>query len=144
MKKSIFLALLLIAAACSKKTSLVVGDREGWHKIQESIVDFKSEREEITLVGSNRFAKLRLVVFEASVELQDMEVYYESGRKQEVSLRGPLKDAEQSRIIDVYGKESSITKVIFTYKTLPNKANEKGTLQLWGFKTNVVEGQQSK
>ena len=139
MKKSIYALLLILAAGCSKKTTLVVGDREGWHKITETIVNFEKEREEITLVGSNRFAKLRLVVFDASIDLQDMEVYYENGRKQDVSLRTPIKEDEKSRIIDVYGKESSITKVVFTYKTLPNKEKEKGMVQLWGYKLNAEE-----
>jgi len=131
--------LLLAMFSCSKKTTLVVSDREGWQKIEESIVNFEKEREEITLVGSNSFAKLRLVVFDAAIELQDMEIYYENGRKQDVSLRSPMKEDEKSRIIDVYGKESSITKIAFTYKTLPNQEKEKGMLQLWGYKTNVDE-----
>ena len=131
--------LLLSAIGCSKKTTLVVSDRDGWQKIEESIVNFEKEREEINLVGANSFAKLRLVVFDAAIDLQDMEVYYENGKKQDVSLRTPMKEDEKSRIIDVYGKESSITKVVFTYKTLPNKEKEKGMLQLWGFKTNVDE-----
>jgi len=139
MKNTILAILLLVTFACSKKTTLVVSDKEGWHKIEESIVNFEKEREEITLVGSNSFAKLRLVVFDAAIELLDMEVYYENGKKQDVSLRTTMKEDEKSRIIDVYGKESSITKIIFTYKTLPNKENEKGMLQLWGYKTNVDE-----
>jgi len=139
MKNTILAILLLVTFACSKKTTLVVSDKEGWHKIEESIVNFEKEREEITLVGSNSFAKLRLVVFDAAIELLDMEVYYENGKKQDVSLRTKKKEDEKSRIIDVYGKESSITKIIFTYKTLPNKENEKGMLQLWGYKTNVDE-----
>src|SRR6188768_654741 len=132
MKNTIIIFLLLVIAACSKKTTLVVSDRDGWQKIEESIVNFEKEREEITLVGSNSFAKLRLVVFDAAIELHDMEIFYENGRKQEVSLKLKMQEDEKSRIIDVYGKESPITKVIFTYKTLPNQEKEKGMLQLWG------------
>jgi hypothetical protein len=137
MKKLLIVWLIVFTASCSRKTTLVVGDREGWHKITETIVNFEKEREEITLVGSNSFAKLRLVVFDASIDLQDMEVYYENGKKQDVSLRTPIKEDEKSRIIDVTGKESSITKVVFSYKTLPNKEREKGMVQLWGYKINA-------
>jgi hypothetical protein len=139
MNKIILFVLLSLTFGCSKKTTLVVSDREGWQKIEESIVNFESEKEEITLVGSNSFAKLKLVVFDAAIELNDMEVYYENGRKQEVSLKSTMKEDEQSRVIDVFGKESPITKIVFTYKTLPNKEKEKGMVQLWGFKTNVDE-----
>jgi hypothetical protein len=139
MKNLIIITLLLATFSCSKKTTLVVSDREGWQKIEESIVNFEKEREEITLVGSNSFAKLRLVVFDAAIDLQEMEIYYENGRKQDVSLRSPMKEDEKSRVIDVFGKESPITKIIFTYKTLPNQEKEKGMLQLWGYKTNVDE-----
>jgi len=137
--KNTLMILLLVMLGCSKKTTLVVSDRDGWQKIEESIVNFEKEREEINLVGSNNFAKLRLVVFDAAIELQDMEIYYENGRKQDVSLKSQMKEDEKSRIIDVYGKESSITKIIFTYKTLPNQEKEKGMLQLWGYKTNADE-----
>ena len=131
--------MVLLATGCSKKTTLVVSDKDGWQKIEESIVSFEKEREEINLIGSNSFAKLRLVVFDAAIELHDMEVHYENGKKQDVSLRTQMKEDEISRVIDVYGKESSITKIVFTYKTLPNQEKEKGMLQLWGFKTNVDE-----
>ena len=131
--------LLILTIGCSKKTTLVISDRDGWQKIEESIVNFEKEKEEISLVGSNSFAKLRLVVFDADIELHDMEIYYENGKKQDVSLRTTMKEDEKSRIIDVYGKESSITKIIFTYRTLPNQEKEKGMLQLWGFKTNADE-----
>ena len=139
MKQILMALLLLVITSCSKKTTLVVSDKDGWHKIEESIVNFDMEREEITLVGSNSFAKLRLVLFDASIELHDMEIYYENGRKQDVSLKSTMQEDERSRIIDVYGKESSITKVVFTYKTIPNKEREKGMLQLWGYKINADE-----
>jgi len=139
MKIVLLALLLLVYAGCSKKTTIVVSDRDGWQKIEESIVNFEKEREEINLVGSNSFAKLRLVVMDAPIELHDMEVYYENGKKQDVSLKTTMQEDEKSRIIDVYGKESSITKVVFTYKTLPNKEKEKGMVQLWGYKTNVDE-----
>jgi len=139
MKKVLTVLFLITIIGCNKKTTFVVSDRDGWQKIEESVVNFEKEREEINLVGSNSFAKLRLVVFDAAIELHDMEIYYENGKKQDVSLRSPMKEDERSRIIDVYGKESSITKIIFTYKTLPNQEKEKGMLQLWGFKTNADE-----
>ena len=139
MKNLIIVLLLIASSSCSKKTTLVVSDREGWQKIEESIVSFKTEKEEINLVGSNSFAKLKLVVFDAPIELNDMEIYYENGKKQDVTLHKQMKEDEHSRVIDVYGKESSITKVVFTYKTMPNKENEKGMVQLWGYKTNADE-----
>ena len=139
MKNLLITLIILTACACSKKTTLVVSDREGWQKIEESIVNFEKETEEINLVGSNNFAKLKLVVFDAPIDLQDMHVYYENGKQQDVSLHTPMKEDEQSRVIDVYGKESPITKVVFTYKTLPNKEKEKGMVQLWGYKSNADE-----
>lgn len=139
MKNMLIALILIVSASCSKKTTLVVSDREGWQKIEESIVNFEKENEEINLVGSNSFAKLKLVVLDAAIELHDMVIYYENGKKQDVSLKTSMKEDEQSQIIDVYGKESSITKITFTYKTIPNKEKEKGMVQLWGYKTNVDE-----
>lgn len=144
MKNSILIALLILVGGCHRKTAMVVSDRDGWHKIGETYVDFTKEREEIVLKGSNRFAKLQLVVFDASIELQDMEVYYEDGKKQDIALRTQMTEDKKSRVIDVMGKESSITKVVFVYKTIPNKEKEKGMLQIWGYKSNVVDTKDEK
>ena len=144
MRNLLLLALVLIAASCHRKTSMIISDRDGWHKIGESIVDFKKEKEEIVLKGANRFAKLQLVAFDAAIDLQDMEVYYENGKMQNISLKTIIMQDKKSRVIDVMGKESSITKVVFVYKTLPNLEKEKGMLELWGYKSNEVNNEQEK
>lgn len=142
MKNYILIALIISGAACHRKTSMVLSDRDGWHKIAETTVNFHNEREEIILTGSNRFAKLQLVVFDASIELQDMEVFYEDGKMEKIPLRTQMTEDKKSRVIDVMGKESSISKVAFVYKTIPNKEKEKGMLQLWGYKSNVVDNKE--
>lgn len=141
---ALFTSFLIVITGCSRKSAVVIGDRDGWHKIAESSVSFEKEREEITLVGSNRFAKLQLFVYDASIDLQDMDIYYENGNKQHVAQLTPLIENRKSKIIDVQGAESSITKVTFVYKTVPNKEKEKGMIQLWGFKTNVMDNNAEK
>jgi hypothetical protein len=69
--------------------------------------------------------------------LLDLEVYYESGDKQDIQVRSPLKAGMESRVIDLNGGERSLKRIVFVYKTLPNQKDEKAHVEIWGLKTAV-------
>jgi len=134
IKLYLFAAFTLLLISCSKKTAVITNNREGWHKIGQHTVDFKSVRDELALVGATGFSKLHLVAFDATVFIQKMEVYYENGKQQDFNFQKPLKEDDQSFVVDLPGIESSITKVAFIYKTLPNEGKDKAMIELYGYK----------
>ena len=145
MKKVLVISLLAIAGSFAtasaqtkdNSTKLVISDAKGWHKIGETTVNFQKEREEILVLGSDRFASLKFKVTEAPIQLTDMEVYYQSEDKQVVKINSSIEAPGESRVIDLNGGERTIKKIVFVYKTLPNHKDIRAHVEIWGLKTNT-------
>ncbi|MBK6966727.1 MAG: hypothetical protein IPH20_23225 [Bacteroidales bacterium] len=146
MKMTKLLISMLIAIvgsfgiASAQSPAVVVSDAAGWHKIGEKTVDFKMDRDEISVMGADRFSTIKFKVTEAAIELVSLEITYESGDKQDVVINQAIKTPSESRTIDLKGgSERSVKKIIFVYKTLPNSKDEKSHVEIWGLKTNTVK-----
>jgi hypothetical protein len=142
INKTIISILLAIAGsigiASAQTPAVMVSDAAGWHKIGERTVAFKTDRDEISVIGSDRFSTIKFKVTEAAIDLISLEITYESGDKQDVKINQAIKSPGESRVIDLKGgSERSIKKIIFVYKTLPNSKDEKARVEIWGFKSNT-------
>ena len=139
MKKNVILFLLAIAicgVASAQLPKVVTSDKKGWHKIGETSVDFKKERDEITILVANRFAAIQLKVEDAPINLISAEAYYESGDKQDLKIMGSIKAAGESDVINLNGGERSLKKIVLVYKTIPNYKDKNAHVEIWGLKTN--------
>lgn len=140
MRKLVFILFLAVAginATITAQTKLVVSDKTGWHKIGETTVDFTKDRDEISVIGADKFAALIFKVDDAPINLMDLEVFYESGDNQKVHLNFPVKSPGQSKEIDLKGGERAIKKIVFVYKTLSNTKDVKAHVEIYGLKTNA-------
>ncbi len=141
MKKIILIVLLAAIGvsnfALAQSTKIVVSDKKGWHKIGETTVDFSRDRDEVMIVGADKFAALIFKVEDASIDLIEIEVFYESGDNQKAKIGYPIKAPGQSKEIILNGGERSIKKVSFLYRTLANTKDVKAHLEIWGLKTNA-------
>lgn len=142
MMKTMIMMFLAVAGsigiASAQTPAVMVSDAAGWHKIAERTVDFKMEKDEIAVMGSDKFSTLKFKVTEAAINLVSLEITYESGDKQDVKINQEVKAAGESRLIDLKGgAERSIKKIIFVYKTLPNSKDEKAKVEIWGLKINA-------
>lgn len=141
MKKIIFVILLTIVGvnnvALAQSPKVVISDKKGWHKIGETTVDFTKERDEISVIGANRFAALIFKVEDAPIHIMEIEVFYESGDNQKVNVNFPIKAPGQSKEINLNGGERTIKKILFVYKTLSNAKDVKAHVEIYGLKTNT-------
>jgi hypothetical protein len=142
MKKVLSIILLAIAGiygtASAQQTTVVSKDTSGWYKIGQANVDFKRDRDEIVVLGADKFKSIKLKVINAPIELKDLEIYYESGNRQDVKINASLKAAGESEVIDLEGGEQrSIKKIVFVYKTVANNMDVKAYIEVWGLKTNA-------
>lgn len=141
MKKIILMLFMAVAglnySAFAQSTKVVISDTKGWHKIGETKVDFAKDRDEVMVVGADKFAALIFKVDEAPIDLISIEVFYESGDNQKVAVNFPIKSPGQSKEIDLNGGERSIKKIVFIYKTLPNRKDVHAHVEIWGLKTNA-------
>lgn len=141
MRKAVILILLAIAGSFStvnaQKTAIITSDKAGWHKIGETVVDFQRDRDEITIVGADRFAAIKFRVKDEPIHLMALEVIYESGDKQNININIPIKVKGESRVIDLKGGERNLKKIVFVYKTVQNRKDKKAHVEIWGLKTNA-------
>ncbi|MES2516235.1 MAG: hypothetical protein V4580_18915 [Bacteroidota bacterium] len=141
MKKIVFMLLLATAGvsgtALAQSTKVVLSDKTGWHKIGETTVDFTKDRDEVMVVGADKFAALIFKVDDTPIEIMDIEVFYESGENQTAKINYAIKAPGQSKEITLNGGERSIKKIVFVYKTLPNRKDIKGHVEIYGLKTNA-------
>ena len=137
MKKSVVLILILFvafAAAFAQSPGVVTSAKPGWHKIGEVKASFKTENESIIVLGKDAFKSIKLMVTDAPINIQNIQVFYETGDPEEISVRSELKAGAETRVIDLKGGTRELKKVVFTYKTLPNAKDEKAHVELYGLK----------
>ncbi len=141
MKKILFIFFIAMAgmsaSAIAQKPELITSDKTGWHKIGETKADFIRDRDEIKVMGANRFAKIKFIVDKESIHITSMEVYYESGDKQDIAIDLPLKAPGESKIIDLDGGERNVKRIVFVYKSISNEKGKKAHVEIWGLKTNM-------
>jgi hypothetical protein len=141
MKKLIILMLTVTAGygiANAQQPGVVVSDKAGWHKIAETMVDLKKERDDVMVIGADKFASIKLKITDAAVNISSLVIYFEKGDSQSVAISAALSAPGESRVIDLKnGAERSINKISFVYKTLPNRKEEKAHVEIWGLKTNA-------
>ncbi len=103
-----------------------------WILLGERAVDRLIEKDTIH-VGAEKgtFTKIRFRVRRSGVNFHDVKVYFANGEVFDVSLKTFIKAGEQTRIIDLPGKNRKIDKVVFWYDTDGVKKG-KGKVKLFG------------
>jgi len=116
---------------------LEVNDKTGWHKVAETMVSFDKERDEVAILGADRYAKLKFKVTGAGIIINDMTISYEDGTKQDVPVAATFSAGQESRVIDIPGAEKDIARIAFVYHTIPNQGKDRAHLEIWGYKSNA-------
>jgi hypothetical protein len=142
MKNVIALVLIILAGGygitSAQNDKAAISGKTSWHKIGETTISFMAEKYEIVLLEADKFGYIKFKVMDAPIVLMDLEVYFESGKKQYIDVNSLIKDPGESWVIKLNCGERNITKVVFVYKTLPNHKDEKALVQLWGFKQKSI------
>lgn len=137
MKKFVLTLLLVVntATILAQTPKVIISDKDGWHKIGETIVNFKTESDNIVVLGANRFAAVQIKITDAPLLLVSYDIYFTDGTRQNVPVGLTINVPGQTKITD-FGGEKKIKKVHFYYKTMGNDDNKKAHVELWGLKTN--------
>ena len=108
--------LVLLVGLCLVLAAATVG-AEGWQRLGQRIVDYRTTPEVITVVGDpGAFAKLSLQVRESSLEIVNVKVYVADGQTFDVTLNKYLGPGGETPAIEIPGGPKAIQKVEFTYK----------------------------
>ncbi|HEY0742375.1 MAG TPA: hypothetical protein VGD40_12965 [Chryseosolibacter sp.] len=143
MKRIVMLMLVAIGFAAQAQKPAVVADNEaGWKHIGQVTASFKTTSESIVVLGADEFQAIKLKVSEAPIHIERVQVFYESGQMEELDIKSELKEGAETRVINLSNPKRDISKVAFTYRTLPNSTGEKADVELYGLK-NGTEGDAS-
>ena len=139
MKKAAIILVVLIAALVrvgyAQKPAVVTDNEPGWTKIGEITASFKMQNESIVVLGADEFDAIKLKVTDAPINIERLQVFYESGDMEEIDVNSPLSAGAETRVVNLEHPDRDIQKVAFTYKTMPNYQGEKAHVELHGLKT---------
>jgi hypothetical protein len=138
MKKILSIVLVAMVSftvpVLAQKPAVVTSDKAGWHKIGETTVNMKTEKDEILVLGKDKFTSLKIKVTDEPVYLASMTIYYENGETEDANISSDLKAGSASKVINLKGGAREIKKVSFVYHTSANTKNEKAHVELYGLK----------
>jgi hypothetical protein len=120
----LFLATIGLTVAQAQKPVIVISDKAGWQKLGATTVNFEKDYDEVLVIGANRFASLKFMVKYAPVHFISMEVFFVGNTKETIQLNDVVKDEGEGKTIHLKGGERNIKKVVFIYKTLPNRTEK--------------------
>ena len=136
--KKLALMLLLVANSATllaQVPKVVVNDKDGWHKIGETMVSFDKDSDKIMIVGANRFSAIKIKVTEAPISLVSYDINYGDNQKKNVKYGKEIKSPGETEVTSL-GGEKVVKRVDLYYKTLPHGNNKKAHVEIWGLKTN--------
>ncbi|NOT76955.1 MAG: hypothetical protein HOP08_18685 [Cyclobacteriaceae bacterium] len=137
MKKLLILFIAVIAygqSAFAQDPAVIVSTKPGWHKIGEVKADFTKESESIVVMGNDKFKAIKLKIAEAPITVSKVVVYFDNETMQNIPVTGTFKVGKETQEFYLQDPTRGITKVVFTYKSEPNKADKKAHVELWGLK----------
>jgi hypothetical protein len=136
MKKLIFVLTLFVfgIAVSAQKPAVMSSDKAGWHKIGETTASMKTEKDEISVMGADKFRSIKIRVTDAPVHIASLAVYYESGDAEEINVNSDMKAGQESKVFELKNANRPLKKVGFVYKSMPNANNDKAHIELYGMK----------
>jgi hypothetical protein len=127
---------VLVQSVLAQKPSIVTKKGSGWQKIGETTASFKMQNESIAVLGADEFQAIKLKVVDAPLNIERLQVFYESGKMEDIDVKSQLKAGAETQSFSLKNDEG-IRKVAFTYKTVPNSRGEKAQVELLGLKSGT-------
>jgi hypothetical protein len=148
MKKRVGILLMTLAFLgytniYAQKPAVVTDNEDGWQHIGQTSASFKSQNESIEVLGADEFSAIKLKVMEAPLNIERLQVFYESGEMEEIDIASEVKRDGETRVIDLKHPDRDIDKVAFTYNTTANAEGEKADVALYGLKAGQPKGEDS-
>ncbi|XWK88805.1 MAG: hypothetical protein U7127_01715 [Phormidium sp.] len=103
----------------------------GWEYLGERSVRLVTDRDVIPVRTGKQFARIKLEVKETGIQVFNMTVTLRNGRTIDVPLRQYISKNQQSRVIDLPGRDRSIRYVTLIYRSRPG-SNERAIVKLYG------------
>jgi hypothetical protein len=112
-----------------------------WEKIGEKTVDlnqdqgifnWNTDREE-TVNANDQYSAIKFKVKDATVNLTNVEVVYENGKKQDLTLNKAIQANSESKTITLDNQEK-LDKITFNFGKGQSATADKANIEVWGMK----------
>jgi len=139
MKKIIYACLIAAGSivtfnASAQKPAVVKDGEPGWHRIAGLEASFQKDNESVHIMGNDEFTALRFRVEDAPIQIERMQVFYESGDMEDLDVKAKMKEGETSKVFKLKHAGRDISKIAFTYATVENDKSKKAELEIYGLK----------
>lgn len=125
---------ITFTALHAQKPEIITKGKPGWQKIGDAKVDFSTDKDKFIILGKDQFKALKIKVKDAPVHIENMQVTFEGGTTEDISLASEFKTGAESREIDLKNKDKEIKNVTFVYRTATGSGTHKSEVELWGLK----------
>lgn len=157
--KKLFLSIILVAGVYgfaigqqgsqsqSSSQSQASANDPNWEKIGEKTVDLSSDKgifnwntdREKTVRADEKYSAIKFKAKDAPVNLTNVQVEYENGQKQDLSINAPVQVNSDSKVISL-NSQSDVDKITFNYSKNESAGTDKAKIEVWGLKSNSSQG----
>ena len=89
-----------------------------WELVGQRTVSQRLERDTIPVVGRDRHQQIMLCVYNTPVRVQDFDVRFANGGKQDIAVRNVIGAGQCTRAIDLKGQKRDIKSITLAYKSM--------------------------
>lgn len=102
-----------------------------WKFIGDKVVNYRLDHDVIQADDTIEYRQIRIRVTEAPINVMELKIYFDNGSVQDVSIRNPIKQDGESRVIDLNGGLRHLSKIEFWYSTIDTDKG-KAKVAVWG------------
>jgi hypothetical protein len=102
-----------------------------WTQVGARDVRDRTERDTIALNGHRQFERIKLCVYRNPVHFLDLDVRFQNGGHQDVSLRQRINPGECTRVIDLVGDDRDITTISMLYEETSYRRRAHATVRVF-------------
>lgn len=118
-----------------------------WEKIGEKTVDLSTDRgifnwntdREKSVNANEKYSAIKFKAKDATVNLTDVQVEYDDGKKQDLSINSPVQANSESKVVTL-NNQADLDKITFNFKKDDTAREDKATIEVWGLKTRSSSG----
>jgi hypothetical protein len=103
-----------------------------WTQLGARDVRDRTDRDTIHLNGHRQFSRIKLCVYRNPVHFYDLDVRFNNGGHQDVSMRSRINPGECTRSIDLTGEDRDIAYVTMLYEETSWRRGAHATVRLFG------------
>lgn len=130
MKRIIFVCIVVIAFGTFNSFT---SNQTSWYFIGDKWAAFGPDRDVLRVGGNNVYRQLKIKVTEGPVRIEDVDIYFENGKKANAQLKSTLKPGQESRVIELPGTARKLDRIEFLYSTV-GLVKGKAKIAVWGRK----------